>query len=36
MVSEEQVKQALEEVLIPVTMRSLAKLNLIRQVAISD
>ena len=36
MVTEEQVRESLEQVLIPGAMRSLAKLNLVRQVAISD
>jgi len=36
MPTEEQVRESLEEVLIPGVMRSLVKLNLVRQVAISD
>jgi hydrogenase maturation protease len=36
MANEEQIKQALEEVLVPGSMRSLVKLNLVRQIAISD
>ena len=36
MASEEQVKQALSEVLIPGVMRSLVGLNLVRQVTVSE
>jgi Mrp family chromosome partitioning ATPase len=36
MPSEEQVRGSLEEVLVPGVMRSLVKLNLVRQIAISD
>jgi hydrogenase maturation protease len=36
MLTEEQVKGSLEEVLVPGVMRSLTGLNLVRQVAISD
>jgi len=36
MPTEEQVKESLEEVLVPGVMRSLVKLNLVRQIAISD
>ncbi len=36
MTSEEQVKQALSEVLIPGVMRSLVGLNLVRQVTVSE
>jgi len=36
MLTEEQVRESLEEVLVPGVMRSLVKLNLVRQVAISD
>ena len=36
MPTEEQVRERLEEVLVPGVMRSLVKLNLVRQVAISD
>jgi len=36
MTSEEQVKQALSEVLVPGAMRSLVDLNLVREVSISD
>ena len=36
MPTEEQVRESLEEVLVPGVMRSLVKLNLVRQVAISD
>lgn len=36
MPTEEQVRESLEEVLVPGVMRSLVKLNLIRQVAISN
>jgi Mrp family chromosome partitioning ATPase len=36
MANEEQVKQALEEVLVPGAMRSLVKLNLVRNIAFSD
>jgi Mrp family chromosome partitioning ATPase len=36
MSTEEEIKERLEEVLVPGVMRSLVKLNLVRQVAISD
>jgi Mrp family chromosome partitioning ATPase len=36
MITEEQVRETLEGVLVPGAMRSLVKLNLVRQVAISD
>jgi len=36
MLTEEQVRESLEEVLVPGVMRSLTRLNLVRQVAISD
>jgi len=36
MPTEEQVRESLEEVLVPGVMRSLVKLNLVRQIAISD
>jgi len=36
MPTEEQIRESLEEVLVPGVMRSLVKLNLVRQVAISD
>jgi hydrogenase maturation protease len=36
MPTEEQVRESLEEVLVPGAMRSLVKLNLVRQVAVSD
>ena len=36
MLTEEQVSKSLEEVLVPGTMRSLAMLNLVRQVTVSD
>jgi Mrp family chromosome partitioning ATPase len=36
MPTEEQVRESLEEVLVPGAMRSLVKLNLVRQVTISD
>ena len=36
MVTEKQVRQSLDEVLVPGIMRSLEKLNLVRQVSISD
>jgi len=36
MSSEEQIKQALEKVLVPGGMRSLVQLNLVRQVTVSD
>jgi len=36
MLTEEQVRESLEEVLVPGVMRSLVKLNLVRQVTISD
>jgi hydrogenase maturation protease len=36
MLTKEQVTESLEEVLVPGVMRSLTKLNLVRQVAISD
>jgi len=36
MISEEQVKESLNEVLVPGVMRSLVGLNLIREVAVSD
>lgn len=36
MPTEEQIRESLEEILVPGAMRSLVKLNLIRQVAISD
>lgn len=36
MPTEEQIRESLGEVLVPGVMRSLAKLNLVRQVAISD
>jgi Mrp family chromosome partitioning ATPase len=36
MLTEEQVRESLEGVLVPGVMRSLTKLNLVRQVAISD
>ena len=36
MPTEEQIKESLEEVLVPGIMRSLVKLNLVRQVSISD
>lgn len=36
MPTEEQVRENLEQVLVPGAMRSLAKLNLVRQIAISD
>ena len=36
MPTKEQVTESLDEVLVPGVMRSLTKLNLVRQVAISD
>jgi Mrp family chromosome partitioning ATPase len=36
MPTEEQIRESLEEVLVPGVMRSLVKLNLVRQIAISD
>jgi len=36
MITEEQVKQTLEDVLVPGAMRSLVKLNLVRQVTVAD
>lgn len=36
MVTEQQVRESLEEVLVPGAMRSLVKLNLVREVVISD
>ena len=36
MLTEEQVRESLKEVLVPGVMRSLVELNLVRQVAISD
>jgi Mrp family chromosome partitioning ATPase len=36
MLTEEQVREGLEEVLVPGVMRSVVKMNLVRQVAISD
>ena len=36
MVTEEQVRESLEQVLVPGAMRSLVKLNLVRQVAVHD
>ena len=36
MVTEEQVRESLDKVLVPGLMRSLAGLNLVRQIAISD
>jgi len=36
MPTEEQVRESLEEVLVPGVMRSLVKLNLVRQIAISN
>ena len=36
MITEDQVRQSLDEVLVPGAMRSLGKLNLIRQVSVSD
>lgn len=36
MLSEEQVRESLEEVLVPGVMRSLVKLNLVREIMISD
>jgi Mrp family chromosome partitioning ATPase len=36
MITEQQIRQSLEEVLVPGAMRSLVKLNLIREIIISD
>ncbi len=36
MITEQQVKESLEEVLVPGAMRSLSKLNLVRQIVVSD
>ena len=36
MVTEEQVKESLEPVLVPGVMRSLAKMNLVRNISIDD
>ncbi len=36
MITEQQVRESLEEVLVPGAMRSLAKLNLVREIVISD
>ena len=36
MVTEEQVREKLEEVLVPVVMRSLVDLNLVRQIVVSN
>jgi len=36
MITEEQVRESLEKVLIPGAMRSIVDLNLIREVAVSD
>jgi len=36
MVTEQQVRESLEEVLVPSAMRSLVKLNLVREIVISD
>jgi Mrp family chromosome partitioning ATPase len=36
MVTEQQIKGILEDILVPGAMRSLVKLNLVRQIAISD
>jgi hydrogenase maturation protease len=36
MATEDQVRESLEEVLVPGAMRSLVKLNLVRRVAVSD
>lgn len=36
MVTEEEIRQILDEVLVPGAMRSLTKLNLVRQVSLSD
>ncbi len=35
MVTEEQVRESLKEVLVPEVMRSLVKLNLVREVMVS-
>src|SRR4030042_6673930 len=36
MVTEQQVKESLEDILVPGAMRSLLKLNLVRQIVVSD
>jgi metal-sulfur cluster biosynthetic enzyme len=36
MVTEQQVKESLEEILVPGAMRSLVKLNLVHEIVISD
>lgn len=36
MITEKQIKEALEDILVPGAMRSLVKLNLVRQIAIAD
>ncbi|MCJ7514783.1 MAG: Mrp/NBP35 family ATP-binding protein [Dehalococcoidia bacterium] len=36
MVTEQQIKESLEDILVPGAMRSLVKLNLVRQIAVSD
>jgi Mrp family chromosome partitioning ATPase len=36
MATEEQIRQSLDEVLVPGAMRSLMKLNLVREIAVSD
>ena len=36
MTTEEQIKESLEDVLVPGAMRSLVKLNLVRNIAVSD
>ena len=36
MASEEQIRESLDEVLVPGAMRSLVKLNLVRDIAVSD
>jgi Mrp family chromosome partitioning ATPase len=36
MITEQQVKGSLEEILVPGAMRSLVKLNLVRQIVVSD
>jgi Mrp family chromosome partitioning ATPase len=36
MITEQQIKKSLEDILVPGAMRSLVKLNLIRQITVSD
>jgi len=36
MVTEQQIKESLQDILVPGAMRSLLKLNLVRQIVVSD